>query len=167
VTGRAVLSPDGVYRYVLERLFQPELDRNRGRVLFVMLNPSTADALEDDPTVRRCVGFAQAWGYTELAVANLFAYRSVVPSKLYDITVDDPVGPDNDHWISTEAKRADLTVCAWGVHGRHLDRDRAVLALLADAGVRPHALGLTRDLQPRHPLYMRGDAEPFVYRGRP
>lgn len=166
MTGRAVLSPDGVYRYVLERLFQPELDRNRGRVLFVMLNPSTADELQDDPTVRRCVGFAQTWGFTELGVVNLFGLRSTSPAALYDVNVD-PVGADNDHWIKVEARRADLAVCAWGVHGRHLDRDRAVLALLADAGVRPHALGLTRDLQPRHPLYMRGDAEPLAYRGRP
>lgn len=168
MTGRAVLSPDGVHRYQLERYWQPELTGDKGRCLFVMLNPSTADALEDDPTIRRCIGYAKAWGYTELAVANLFALRSVVPAKLYDITVADPVGPDNDHWIAEEAARADLIVCAWGSHGRLADRDRSVMDILRGRGrIAPYALGLTKDGQPRHPLYLRADAVPFVYDGRP
>lgn len=162
MTGRAVVSIDGIYRYTLERLFQPQLDSNRGRLLFVMLNPSTADALVDDPTIGRCVRFARDWGYTELAVVNLFAFRTPDPAVLYACIRDreDPVGPDNDVWILEEARRADLVVCAWGQHGNLGGRDRSVLQILCDAGKRPYVLGVTAEGRPRHPLYMPASTVP-------
>jgi hypothetical protein len=158
VTGRAATSEDGLYRYVLERDLPRELGTGRDdvRCLFVMLNPSTADAFVDDPTVRRCCAFARSWGYTSLSVVNLFAFRATDPAKL--LRADDPVGPDNDHWIIREADRADLIVAAWGTQGFLRDRDQAVLDLLAPRPV--YCIGTTRTGMPRHPLYVVGTALP-------
>jgi hypothetical protein len=145
----------GVYRYLLWRAWAPGR-----RALFIMLNPSTATATEDDPTIRRCIGFARAWGFDGLEVANLFALRSTDPTALYAHA--DPVGPLNDTTIADAAKRAGRVVCAWGAHGKLMARGAAVLCALWDAGIVPMVLGLTAGLaQPRHPLYMRKDVEPF------
>lgn len=161
MTGRAVLSPDGLYRYALEREWpRTLLDRDLGRVLFVMLNPSTADGLRDDPTVRRCVDFAQRWGYSSLTVVNLFAWRATDPREL--ALVPDPVGPDNDAWIRARATVADRVVAAWGARGDLLARDRVVLELLRGLGHDVRCLGVTRAGMPRHPLYLPGKACPRV-----
>jgi hypothetical protein len=126
---------DGVYRYSLWR----HLGDGPGRVLFVMLNPSTADETTDDPTIRRCATFATGWGYGHLEVCNLFAYRAIDPRQLR--RVGDPVGPLNDSMIA----RADV-----------------VMGLLRSSTV--YCVGTTRDGFPRHPLYLRGDSllAPFV-----
>lgn len=161
MTGSAVLSPDEAYRYTLERHLEPNLfssPRDVLRCLFVMLNPSTADAHEDDPTIRRCVAFARSWGYSTLSVVNLFAFRATDPEKL--LNAGEPVGPDNDAWIRSEARRSELIVAAWGTHGYHQGRDEAVLALLREAGKPVYCLGTTRSGQPRHPLYLPGVALP-------
>src|SRR5581483_9586135 len=97
------------YRYSLARFFG-----DGGVVNFIMLNPSTADAETDDPTIRRCLGFAKAWGYGTLVVTNLFAYRATDPAEL--AKAGDPVGPDNDTRLWSEAQLSDLVVCAWGNH---------------------------------------------------
>jgi hypothetical protein len=145
----------GVYRYLLWRAWG-----TGSRVLFIMLNPSSATATEDDPTIRRCVGFARAWGFEGLEVANIFALRSTDPTALY--AHPDPIGPLNDATIADAARRAGRVVCAWGTHGKLMARDSAVLRALWDAGVKPMVLGLTVGLaKPRHPLYMRRDVEPF------
>ncbi len=114
-----------------------------------MLNPSTADAERDDPTIRRCAGFARSWGFGGMTVVNLFALRATDPARLR--RARDPVGRDNDRHIAAAAS-AGLVVVAWGVHGRLGERDRAVLALLS--GCRPGCLGTTRGGHPRHPLYL-------------
>src|SRR5580765_5070589 len=108
--GGATISPDGKYRYLLSREYE---DGMFGTVLFVMLNPSTADATKDDATIRRCVGFTKRWGYSTLEVVNLFAFRATHPRDLWK--ADDPVGPDNDVTISDAVRRAQLIVAAWGV----------------------------------------------------
>jgi hypothetical protein len=130
-------------------------DRKLPTVLFVALNPSTADAISDDPTIRRCIGFARSWGFGKLVVANLFALRSTDPSVLVD--ADDPIGPKNDWWLRTLSKKAELTIAAWGIHGALHDRAAHVLPMLRSV----HHLGRTRAGHPRHPLYLRGSCLPI------
>lgn len=145
------------YRYTLDRGPLGDLFDIPGgtekRVLFVMLNPSTADERVDDPTIRRCVGFARQWGFRHLRVVNLFAARSTDPDALRDM--EDPVGPQNDEVLARELARADRVVAAWGVHGSLHGRDRVVLEL----GARGDwwCLGVTKHGYPRHPLYVRAD----------
>jgi hypothetical protein len=151
--------PEPLYRYVLGRRWGGEAD---GRVNFVMLNPSTADGLQDDPTIRRCVGFVKSWGYGELIVTNLFAFRSTDPKRLKRVT--DPSGPLNDGVILHNAVSSGVVVCAWGAHGTLYGRDRAVLRLLKGAGVTPHYLKLTAGGCPQHPLYLSGSLVPQEWR---
>lgn len=153
VQSSARLSDDGCYRY--------ELDRTWGGgpvAVFVMLNPSTADASTDDPTIRRCMGYARAWGLAGIKVVNLYAFRSTDPAGLW--TVDDPVGPDNDDVLRKVARDAAQRewplVAAWGAHARP-DRVRAVMGLNRQMA-RAHCLGVTKNGAPRHPLYLRADA---------
>lgn len=145
----AILSDDRHYRYVLYRRWQD----HGNPAVFVMLNPSTADEFVDDPTIRRCIGFAQSWGCTSLVVVNLYAYRATKPTDL--AKADDPVGPDNDQWLRREfgiaaALDAPL-VAAWGVHGRG-PRVAEVMAL--PGAERFQCFGTTKDGAPRHPLYL-------------
>jgi hypothetical protein len=143
---------DGRYRYNLWRSWD---ERNLSRVLFIGLNPSTADAVADDPTIRRCVRFARDWGYGGMWMANLYALRATLPARLVD--ADDPVGPLNDQWLRVLAELAELTVAAWGAWpGPDLHRPAAVMDLVGGL----HVLGLTKHGEPRHPLYMRADVEP-------
>jgi hypothetical protein len=123
-----------------------------------MLNPSTADAFQLDPTNRRCVGFAQAWGYGSMVTTNIFAFRSTNPAGLR--TTKDPVGPENDEAILNAAKNADLVIAAWGTHGELQDRGNAVRGLLTEAGIELHVLRLTKAGHPGHPLYVSGDTVP-------
>jgi hypothetical protein len=124
-----------------------------------MLNPSTADAFQLDPTNRRCVGFAQAWGYGALVTTNIFAFRSTNPAGLR--TTNDAVGPENNEAILTAAKNADLVIAAWGTHGELQDRGNAVREMLGEVGVELHALKLTKAGHPGHPLYVAGDTQPM------
>lgn len=146
----AVFSGCGTYRYLLTRRW------GAGPVVtFVMLNPSTADEQVLDPTVRRCIGFAQREGGGALQVVNLFALRSTDPRVLYDHA--DPVGPGNDDHIGEAAARSAVVIAGWGVHGALAGRGAAVRRLLAQRAA-VHHLGLTkagtRPGQPRHPLYL-------------
>lgn len=150
VLGRVVLSPDGRYRYRLDRVW----DEQGRRVLFVMLNPSTADATQEDPTLRRCLGFARGWGYGSLTVANLYAYRATLPADLGRVA--DPVGPECDHYLRQCADDASLIVAAWGTHAGH-ERIEQVRDLL---GPGLTALAWTKAGQPRHPLYIRAGTVP-------
>lgn len=148
--GGAILSDDGVYRYVLTRRW--ELGP---MCLFVMLNPSTADAHEDDATIRRCVGFAKSWGFGGLSVVNLYAYRATDPVDLLDAHnrhgLEFVVGPDNDTYIAAAVKQAALTVIAWGAHPAARHRADQVLALVT--GHAPiGCLGLTAGGHPVHPV---------------
>ena len=151
------MSVDRRYRYRLEA----EVSEDNGRVcMFLMLNPSTADATKSDPTVSTCKRFARDWGYRTLRVCNLFALRSPYPKVLKDS--HDPVGDENDEWILRSARGSDVVVCAWGNHGTLLNREIQVRRMLEGAG---HAqkmrhLGLTKLGQPRHPLRLRADTLP-------
>jgi len=144
----AVYSSCEAYRYILTRVWQPE----GRRVLFVMLNPSTATEVQNDPTVERCERRARALGYGAFRVCNIFAYRATDPRQMRAQT--DPVGPLNDQAIADSADWADVVVCAWGTHGAHLDRGAAVESLLRATGKPLYHLGLSKDGHPKHPLYI-------------
>lgn len=149
----AVFSSCGTYRYRLVRTWG-----DGPAVAFVMLNPSTADELDDDPTVRRCVGFARRVRAGGLVVVNLFAHRATDPSALYAAAWD-AIGPENDSFITEAARAADTVIAAWGAHPLAENRGEIVRHLLAGLDVTVHHLGdLTRAGQPRHPLYLPADA---------
>ncbi|MBK9145681.1 MAG: DUF1643 domain-containing protein [Candidatus Melainabacteria bacterium] len=150
----AVFDASGCFRYQLWR----GLKAGRGRVLFVMLNPNTADEQLDDPTIKRCIGFARDWGFGRLDVVNLFALRTRHPSVL--IRRRAPVGPLNDTFIVDCARAADLVIAAWGNHGSHRGRDAEVLSLLRALQVPVYCLQTNNSGQPRHPLYVRSTASP-------
>jgi hypothetical protein len=148
VRGSATFDPTRRYRYRLTRRWA------RGpRVAFVMLDPNTADATKDDPTIRRCVGFARRWGFGSLVVVNLFGLCARHPRELARAT--DPVGPQNDRHVRRAVRSADLVVCAWGA--LPLARARARELDGAFGGPRLRCLGLTKMGAPRHPLYLRSD----------
>lgn len=147
--GRAVFDASGRYRYLLTRTTGPA----RPRLAFVLLNPSTADARRNDPTIRRCIGYAQRWGFGRLEIVNIFAYRTTYPREL--LAHHEPVGRGNDAWIRRVARRADRVVVAWGAHGSALGRSARVARLLD--GIEAWCLGTTRAGEPRHPLYLRAD----------
>ncbi|ELZ96619.1 DUF1643 domain-containing protein [Haloferax sulfurifontis] len=147
----AVLSDDGTYRYRLSRTW----DADKPTVAFVMLNPSTADATDDDPTIRRCLGFAKEWGFGSLTVANLFALRSTDPDALAGHA--DPVGPENDAHLQDVCDSAERVVVAWGAKGSLRDRAALVADLLDDRDL--YALDTTKAGHPAHPLYQPADAE--------
>jgi hypothetical protein len=144
----ATFSPDRVYRYTLWRKW----DQGGQSLNFVMLNPSTADETANDPTVERCERRARMMGFGGLVVTNLFALRSTYPDVLYGHS--DPVGPDNDAAIMDVATRSGMVVCGWGTHGALRARWAFVKCALTAAGVKLRHLGLTKDGQPRHPLYI-------------
>jgi len=145
----AYISPCSKYRYWLSREWGND---PASKVCFVMLNPSTADALKDDATIRRCVGFAKAWGYQGLHVVNLFALRATNPSALYSKEEADPVGPESNRFLLEIP--CERIIAAWGVYGQHRGRAAEVLRMLADAGRTVECLGVTKDGYPRHPLYL-------------
>lgn len=151
-----MFSPCGAWRYLLWR----GLTR-RTRVLGIgMLNPSTADHRTDDPTIARCRGRAVQSGFAGLLVWNLFAFRATLPADLK--SAPDPVGPDNDAAIALALGLSRRTILAWGYHGSHGGRDRAVLAQCRATPVQ--VLGLTDGGQPRHPLYMASAVRPRRWR---
>lgn len=153
----AIIDPTGMYRYSLWRIW----DHNLPKVAFVMLNPSTADHKEDDPTIRRCIGFAKAWGFGSLEVVNLFAYRATNPDELKKC--DDPIGTDNDMHIRRAALQTDRIVLAWGTKGGLHGRDRKVKELLSSF-TWVYCLDLSKDGYPKHPLYIKADCEPKLFR---
>jgi len=145
----AIHSDDGRYRYQLTR------EWGDGPVVsWIMLNPSTADAYEDDPTIRKVVGFSKRWGYDGVHVANLFAFRSTDPKALS--LADDPVGPQNDLYVAG-SMFAPLVVVAWGSTGDYATRyfrRRRVRELAEKMNRSLHCLGVTKSGDPRHPLYV-------------
>ena len=150
----AILSEDRVYRYVLYRMW----DRSKDCAIFIGLNPSTADETKNDPTIRRCMGFAKSWGYGSVYMLNLFAFRATDPDDL--VEAEDPVGPRNDSYIQIITKYNGIIVAAWGNHGSWLNRDRQIQAMLPGL----YHLGLTKCGQPKHPLYLSAATKPRLWR---
>ena len=159
VDAGATFSPNRRYRYRLWRRWA------EGRaVLWVMLNPSTADEHVLDPTLRRCAAFARAWGFGRFDVCNLFALRSTDPKAIY--TAADPVGPGNDDEIVNAAMDADLVLVGWGVHGEFQARAEAVTTKLLGACPAVWCLGLSKDGHPKHPLYLPAATKRELFRAR-
>ena len=155
----AVYSPCQRYRYVLTRVW----DRGEQRALFVMLNPSTATEVQNDPTVERCERRARALGFGAFRVVNIFAFRATDPKVMR--AEADPVGPGNDAAIVSSVVdwSADRVICAWGAHGAHLARGDAVARVLRGTGRPLWHLGLTAGGQPKHPLYIGYDRQPEIW----
>jgi hypothetical protein len=142
----AAFSADRTYRYQLRRVWD-----EGPLVSFIGLNPSTADETVDDPTIRRCIAFAQRWGYGGLVMVNLFAFRATDPRNMR--AAADPVGPLNDRHLEAVYWETAMLVAAWGAHGSYRGRDAEVIRLLGTM----LALGFTKGGHPRHPLYVRAD----------
>lgn len=155
--GGAVISPCGHYRYILGRIFDPKI-----RLLgVILLNPSTADATKDDPTIRKCVTLARNWGFGGILVANLFAFRATDPRELME--AKDPVGPENNAWLEKVAERTSRILCGWGNHGVLAGRGEAVLKMLAGKKEKLVSVGVNMNGMPKHPLYARNDSKPIPY----
>jgi hypothetical protein len=154
----ALMSRDGRYRYSLGRHWNP----SKPACLFIMLNPSTADARKNDRTVTRCLAFAKSWGYGGFYVANLFAYRTSKPSEMKRAA--NPVGAKNRIHLERLAKKVKrsggVCIAAWGRHGSHNNQDKIVVSRFKKLGIGLYFLALTKDGFPKHPLYLRGDLHP-------
>nr|WP_294516567.1 DUF1643 domain-containing protein [uncultured Rhodopila sp.] len=153
----ATLSPCGTYRYSLTRRWAAS-----GPIdCWICLNPSTADAERNDPSLTKMCGFSRRWGAAGLVLVNAFALRATNPADM--LAAANPVGPDNDAAILEAVKGARHVILGWGCHGKHRRRDAAVLDLLA--GVVPKALLVNKDGTPGHPLYISGNATPKPFGG--
>jgi hypothetical protein len=150
-SAQAIISKDQKYRYWLHRSWLS----GSGASVFIMLNPSTADATNNDPTIRRCMAFAQRLGSNALIVVNLYAGRATDPRELLEM--DDPVGPENDLYLMKAARMAEYVICAWGTH--YLARAKAprVVEALRIADIKLKCLGHTKAGCPQHPLYIPSD----------
>lgn len=153
----AVYSDCMAYRYVLTRVWQEDGQK----ALFVMLNPSTATEVQNDPTVERCERRARALGFGAFRVCNIFAYRATDPRDMR--AQADPVGPQNDAAIIESAQWADRVVCAWGTHGSHLGRGAHVAGLLRGLALPLYHLGLSKEGHPKHPLYIPYNEQPRLW----
>ncbi|SNY90620.1 hypothetical protein SAMN04515647_0791 [Cohaesibacter sp. ES.047] len=144
----AIYSPCETYRYALERTWND----GAPKLLYIMLNPSTATELKNDPTIERCERRARTLGYGSFRACNLFAYRATDPRDLK--RAKDPIGPDNLSQILQASRWADRILCAWGTHGAHLGLGLAIKSLLLSESHVLHHLGLSKEGHPRHPLYV-------------
>lgn len=153
VESSAVISPCGLYRYLLTRRWQGGI----GLVCWVLLNPSTADGTLNDPTVRRLIGYSRAWGFSGFTVVNLFAFRATDPRAMK--ATPDAIGPENDRYIEEAASASNLVVGGWGRYGSGA-RATVVEEALAQLDRAPHALRLTQAGDPQHPLYLAGSLRP-------
>ena len=158
----AQFSADRAHRYALSRQWNSE----KPVATFVGLNPSTADETEDDPTIRRCIGFAKSWDYGGIQMVNLFSIRATDPKAM--LADCDPIGPLADYWIAEAFRRSDLIVACWGANGGHLNRDKDVACIFTGyrLTIRPanmYCFGLTKGGHPKHPLYLSKAATLEIY----
>jgi hypothetical protein len=153
----AVLSPCGLYRYTLERWWNAE---RPGNLVVIGLNPSTADALQDDPTIRRCVDFADQMGFGGLVMLNAYGYRATDPKALADVA--DFTGHENDRYLAATLAGVPWAVCAWSDHVAAVRRDE-ILSIFREVDCKPRVFGLTKNGAPRHPLYLPRTARPVPW----
>lgn len=153
----AVYSDCEAYRYSLTRVWEGAARR----VMFVMLNPSTATEVQNDPTVERCEQRARRLGYGGFRVTNIFAFRATDPRDMR--RADDPTGPDNDTLLAEGAAWTDDIIAAWGTHGAHRGRGAEVAGILRTTQVPLYHLGLTKDGHPKHPLYLPYSQKPVLW----
>ena len=146
----AVFSDCRKYRFALWRVWDDVLPS----VMFIGLNPSTADESANDPTLTRCIRYAQSWGYGGVCMANLFAFRATDPKVM--MSASDPVGADNDQWLLELSQNSGLVVAAWGNTGRYMERSAHVKSLIPNL----HCLKCNKSGEPAHPLYQKADTQP-------
>lgn len=146
---------DGEYRYSLTR----EWDNTKEKIVFVMLNPSTADGENNDPTTDKCEGFARRWGYGSLEIVNLFAFRSKKPTDLKKLTAINAIGPENYNHLKRAIQAAEKIVIGWGENGviHNCSKNPYLLMLLDDYKDKVYCFGKTANGQPLHPLYLSYD----------
>jgi hypothetical protein len=163
----AEVSECGRYRWWLRRswsLWNADGTHRIGKgvVSFIMLNPSTADALQDDPTIRRCIGFAKSWGFNTLSVRNLFPWRATDPKELF--RAETVTGGHRGDVELTTALTADLVVAAWGANVPFKRDAEAIEMFVTSAPMVPiYCLGTTKNGSPRHPLYVKADQQPVLF----
>lgn len=155
---KTIFSPCRKYRYTLVRSWSDLFAGGKGLCTFICLNPSTADEVDTDPTVRRCIKYAKDWGYDSFCMLNLFAFRATDPKVM--LAEKDPVGPRNDHYLGEVASQSAMVVAGWGAHGRHLARAQYVRLLMRQYSVTLHYLSLTGSGEPGHPLYLPARLKP-------
>ena len=153
----AIYSDCERYRYALTRVWKFEASR----LVFVMLNPSTATEVQNDPTVERCERRARNLGFGSLQVTNIFAWRDTDPKKMR--TAKDPIGPDNDKTIMEACSWGDQIIAAWGTHGAHLGRGVQVKQILRSSDKPVFHLGISKGGHPKHPLYIAYSQKPEIW----
>jgi hypothetical protein len=164
--GSAVISACEKYRYLLERIAPGSIGR---RVVWIMLNPSTADAEKNDNTVRRCMAYTAAWGYDALAVVNLYGYRTSSPAVLRKVFLEHVVGPQNDSYVRAAVRGAGLVIAAWGSPGPMTQRRWDVLRIAHEERAKLHVLRFnqpqdaTLTREPGHPLRLSKDLQPIPW----
>ena len=149
----AVLSKNRLYRYALTRVWRSDLPT----VMFIGLNPSIADENIDDPTLLRCIGFADSWGYGGVVMANLFAYRATLPAEMKK--AKNPIGRGNNQWLQKLAGQSEIVIAAWGNDGGYLTRSQQVRKLIPGL----HYLRLNKSGEPAHPLYLPASLSPVIW----
>ncbi len=154
----AVFSPCRTWRYRLAQIW----NEDKEPLYWLMLNPSTADEIKNDPTVERCERRARMWGYGGSVVFNIFAYRATEPKHMR--AAQDPIGPENDKWIRelAEISKTNMVIGGWGEHGEHLARGRKVMDMFNQSGGKLYALKQNASGNPAHPLYIGYEKEPFL-----
>ena len=140
------------YRYALWRSW----DGHKPYAMMIGLNPSTADEVEDDPTLIRCINFAKSWGYGGVCMTNLFAYRATDPNDMK--AAADPVGASNNRWLTRLAKEAGIVVAAWGNDGSYLNRASQIKNKIPNL----YCLKMNKSGEPAHPLYLRAELKPVL-----
>ncbi len=156
-TSTAIYSDCERYRYALTRVWDASLPK----LGYIMLNPSKATEMQNDPTVERCERRARALGYGAFRVTNIFGWRETDPHKMRKVA--DPVGPQNDTALTDLMTWADLVIAGWGTHGVHLEQGPKAGRLLHATGRPIYCFGLTKDGHPRHPLYVAYRQEPVIW----
>ena len=141
------------WRYALWRTW----DNDKSHVMFIGMNPSTADETNDDPTIRRCINYAKAWGYGGIYMLNLFAFRATDPREMK--AAADPVGPENISYLKVYHETAGITLACWGAHGHFMRQGELIETILDNL----YCLGVTKTGHPRHPLYLKANLKPIPF----
>lgn len=154
VKSSVIFSDDEKHRYVLRRAWDsgPENGGKNRKIVFIGLNPSTADEKKNDPTILRMINFSKLWGFSRLSVCNLFAFRATIPADMKNS--EDPVGLENDFYLMKEISDADKVIACWGNHGKFLSRGKEISKTLGNF----EHFGFTKQGEPRHVLYLKRDA---------
>lgn len=154
VKSAAYFSPDRIHRYALWRTW----DESKPKALFIGLNPSTADEVKDDPTIRRCMRYCRDWGYGGYIMGNIFAFRATDPKVMR--ASQDPIGPENNEWLLKLHHGAEITIGAWGNHGEFMNRGAEIVDLIPQL----HCLKITGQGYPSHPLYLPKSLKPIPFK---